>query len=174
MRRSHFDEEAYNRDEELALMLFRGNRRIAIDGRNSLSKSNLPGIVFLSVTTTPTEDEARRALCRVLQNRYRKPSGLLLAELAGVFDPGGALIDSRPRPRLRAVLKKRSRGHANPYANAAIASRVSFLRISGKHYDDAIEEVAAEVGKSSEHVRRIYGKDPESKVPLPRRRRRKR
>ena len=101
---------------------------------------------------------------------------MLLAELAGVFDPGGALVDTRRRPdqRLKAILKKPSRGHGNPYADAAIASRVFYLRVYGeKHYDDAIEAVAAEVGKSPEHVRRIYGKDPESKQPLPRRPRRK-
>jgi hypothetical protein len=52
---------------------------------------------------------------------------------------------------------------------------VSLLRLSGKHYDDAIAEVAAKFGKSAEHVKRLFGKDarPVARL-LPRLPRRKR
>jgi len=100
-----------------------------------------------------TEDEARRALCRILRNEKWGPSGPVLDALVEIFDPDAT------DAALKAVLKRRSRGHANPYADSAIAEAVSLLRLGGKHYDDAIAEVAAKFGKSAEHVKRLYGKD---------------
>jgi hypothetical protein len=100
-----------------------------------------------------TEDEARRALCRILSNEKWGPSGEVLEALVEVFDPDAT------KAALKAVLKRRNRGHANPYADHAIADAVSLLRLGGKHYDDAIAEVADKFGKSAEHVKRIFGKD---------------
>jgi len=113
-----------------------------------------------------TEDEARRALCRILRNE--EPSADVLDALAEVFDP------DRTDAVLKAVLKRRNRGHAKPYADMAITEAVEILRFRGKHYDDAVAEVAAKFGKSAEHVKRIFGKGAGPIVRmLPRRPRRK-
>jgi AraC-like DNA-binding protein len=118
-----------------------------------------------------TEDEARRALCRILRNEKWGPSAEVLDGLVEVFDPDAT------DAALKAVLRRRSRGHANPYADDVIARAVLLLRFHGKHYDDAVAEVAAKFGKSAEHVKRIFGKEARSSWivrQLPRRPRRKR
>src|SRR5262249_1400961 len=74
-----------------------------------------------------TEDEARRALCRILSDEKWGPSGEVLNALVAVFDPDAT------HAALKAVLKRRNRGHANSYADTAIAEAVSLLRLAGKH-----------------------------------------
>jgi hypothetical protein len=156
------EEPNYNRDEGLALQLLCDCLHVPFpdmkDGK----------LVFVGGNTT--EDEARRALCRILRDEKWGPSGYVLDALVAVFDP-----DARDAA-LKAVLKRRSRGHANPYADAAIADAVSLFRFAGKHYDDAVAEVAAKFGKSAEHVKRIFGKHETKRIvrQLPRRPRRKR
>jgi hypothetical protein len=161
-------------DAMLARKLLRGDWRgpNPIVGVESLS-GGVPRIVFLSSKTKPSENEARRALCRILRDYEHEVDAMLRAALAEVFDPDPP-TRAPQWPRLKAVLKKRSRGHSNPYGDAAISSAVFQLRAEGKHYDDAADEVAALVGKSTEHVKRIYAKSLDAKVKFPRRQRRKR
>jgi AraC-like DNA-binding protein len=156
-------EENYNLDEGLALQLLCDFLHVPCpdikDGK----------LVLLDRKTT--EDEARRALCRILRNEKWGPPADVLDALVKVFDPGAT------DAALKAVLKRRSRGHANPYADMVIARAVSLLRFHGKHYDDAVAEVAAKFKKSAEHVKRIFGKEERSSWivrQLPRRPRRKR
>jgi hypothetical protein len=146
---------SYQDDVELAMMLLRGHLLRAEGLETIASKNDLPKLVFLSRNTKPTEDEARRALCRVLRDRDQKPSEFLLEEMARVFDP------ERPPgpPGLKAILKKRDRGHLDPYRDMAIGYAVFKLRVQeDKTYEDAIQQVAKTIGKSPEHVKRIYGK----------------
>jgi hypothetical protein len=137
--------ENYNRDEGLALQLLCDFMHVPFphmkDGK----------LVLVGGKTT--EDEARRALCRILRNEEWGPSLEVLDALVAVFDPDAT------DAALKVVLKRRNRGHANWYADWAISDSVSLLRLHGKHYDDAIAEVAAKFGKSAEHVKRIFGKD---------------
>jgi hypothetical protein len=114
-----------------------------------------------------TEDEARRALCRILRNEKWGPSGEVLDALVEIFDPDAT------DAALKAVLKRRSRGHANPFVEDVIATAVLLLRSHGKYYDDAVAEVAAKFRKSAEHVKRVFGKVFGS-LQLPRFPRRKR
>jgi hypothetical protein len=154
------DEENYSRDEGLALQLLCDFLHVPWP--------DLKDGKLVLVGGKTTEDEARRALCRNLRNEKWGPSAVVLDALIAVFDPNAT---GSP---LKAVLKRRNRGHANSYADAAIAEAVSLLRFGGKHYDDAVAEVAAKFGKSAEHVKRIFGKGarPIAKL-LPRRPRRK-
>jgi hypothetical protein len=154
------EEENYIRDEGMAL-------RLLCDFLHVPWPDMKDGKLVLFGTTT--EDEARRALCRNLSDEKWGPSAEVLDALVAVFDPDAT------EAALKAVLKRRNRGHANPYADLAIAEAVSLLRFGGKHYDDAIAEVAAKFGKSAEHVKRIFGKDARSLAKrLPRLPRRKR
>jgi hypothetical protein len=155
------EEKNYNRDEGLALQLL-------CDFLHVPSPDMKDGKLVL-VGGKTTEDEARRALCRILSDEKWGPSADVLEALVAVFDPDAT------KAALKAVLKRRSRGHANPYADGAIAEAVSLLRFRGKHYEDAVAEVAAKYGRSAEHVKRIFGKDafPLARL-LPRLPRRKR
>jgi hypothetical protein len=154
------EQENYDRDEGLAI-------RLLYDFLHVPWPELKDGKLVL-VGGETTEDEARRALCRILRNEKPLPSVEVLDALIDVFDSDAT------DAALKAVLKRRSRGHANPYADAAIAEAVSLLRFDGKHYDDAVAEVAAKFEKSAEHVKRIFGKGarPTAKL-LPRRPRRK-
>jgi hypothetical protein len=138
------EEENYNRDQGLALQLLCDFLHVPMpdvkDGKLVLIGGNA------------TEDEARWALCRMLRNEKWGPSADVLDALVAIFDP-----DATDAP-LKAVLKRRSRGHANWYADHTIGYAMSLLRFRGKHYDDAAAEVAAIFGKSEEHVKRIFGK----------------
>jgi hypothetical protein len=140
----HIGPDNYSRDEGLALQLLCDFLHVPLpdvkDGK----------LVLVGGKTT--EDEARRALCRILSNETWGPSHFVLDALIAVFDPDAT------GAALKAVLKRRSRGHANRYADEAIAEAMSLLRFRGKHYDDAAAEVAAIFGKSEEHVKRIFGK----------------
>jgi hypothetical protein len=146
---------SYQDDVELAMMLLRGHV-LRVEGLEAAisSKNDLPKLVFLSRNTKPTEDEARRALCRVLRDRDQEPSEFLLEEMARVFDP------ERPPgpPGLKAILKKRDRGHLDPYRDMAIGYAVFKLRLEEASYEDAIQQIAGAIGKSPEQVKKIYGK----------------
>jgi hypothetical protein len=142
-------------DVQLALMLLRGHLLRAEGLETIASKNDLPKLVFLSSKTRPTEDDARRALCRMVRNSDQEPPRMILEELARVFDPD---LPGRG-PRLKAILKRRDRGHLDPWRDAAIAYAVFKLRVQeDKTYEDAIQQVAKTIGKSPEHVKRIYGK----------------
>jgi hypothetical protein len=157
------EEKNYNRDEGLALQLL-------CDSLDVPSADIKDGKLVL-VGGKATEDEARRALCRILRNEKWGPSDDVLDALVEIFDPDAT------DAALKAVFKRRSRGHAKPHADLVISRAVLLLRFSGKHYDDAIAEVAAKFGKSAEHVKRIFGKEDGSTWiarQLPRRPRRKR
>jgi hypothetical protein len=135
-------EFGFSKDDELAFDLFVG----IIKDHSSWPPQN----TFLSRTTDPTEDDARRALCRTL--RSGKPHPVLLVALANVFDPDG-------KSDLRVVLKKRSKGHSDWKRDLIIAYKVHTLRFDdGKSYDDAIAEVADAINKNEKHVGKIYGK----------------
>ena len=144
------------------MMLLRGHvlRVEGLEGAIS-SKNDLPKLVFLSRNTKPTEGEARRALCRVLRDRDQKPSEFLLEEMARVFDP------ERPPgpPGLKAILKKRDRGHMDPYRDMAIGYAVFKLRLEEASYEDAIQQIAGAIGKSPEQVKKIYGKSLHEALP---------
>jgi hypothetical protein len=154
-----FDVEA-GRDAWFALQLLCGDTR--------RDKNGLPRLMFLSRSTQPTENEARRALCRALrhlaqqQRTSSNPQSVLfslLVALAAVFDPDDPPFLGVSTP-FRAVLKKRTRGHANPPRDLWIAGKVEMLRLKyGKSYEKAIEEVADRIEKSTEHVKKIYGKN---------------
>jgi len=154
------EEENYIRDEGLALQLLCDFLHVRWpdmkDGKLVLVGGNT------------TEDEARRALCRILSDEKWGPSTDVLDALVAVIDPDAT------KAALKAVLKRRNQGHANPYADLAIAEAVSLLRFRGKHYEDAVAEVAAKYGKSTQHVQRIFGKGARPLARLLRLPRRKR
>jgi hypothetical protein len=134
----------WKRDEGLALQL--------LDDFLHVPCPDMKDGKLVLIGGNATEDEARRALCRILRDEKWGPSGDVLDALVAVFDPDAT------EAALRAVLKRRNRGHANRYADGAIADAVSLLRLNGKHYDEAVAEVAAKFGKSAEHVKRLFGK----------------
>jgi hypothetical protein len=84
---------------------------------------------------------------------------MLLEALAEVFDPDEPKSRLQMQ-RLKVVLKKRNQGHPNPFRDAAIASAINKLRIKGEGYQDAVDQIAEAIGKSSEQVKRIYGNAP--------------
>jgi hypothetical protein len=153
--------EDNDEDVLLAMKLLRGDLRGWNNERGEpanwppKSSKDLPTLVFLSKKTTPTEEDARRALCRVLRSRTEKPSGLILEALANLFDP-----DASPGgyPQRKAVLKMRGRGHSDVHRDLAIAETVFRFRVDGMSYHKAVERVAIAIGKSDKHVERICGK----------------
>jgi hypothetical protein len=148
------EEAAYERDEKHALMLLSGYDL----GRNYelTSANDLPKRRFLSHKTSPTQDEAREALCRILLNRRVPPSKSILNALVGVFDPGSPRQQYDGRP-LKAILKKRSKGHSYIYRDIAIAVAVDQLRNGGETLERAASQVGETLGKSEDHIKRIYG-----------------
>jgi hypothetical protein len=165
----------FSSDEWLALKLLLGDPRglDAIFGQSGtirIFKNDFPRLVFLSGNTKPTENEARKALCRVLRDRTRKPSHTLLDALAQVFDPDQSA--ARGYPTLRAALKRRGRGHSDPIRDLVIAHAVKIIRENlNETYEKAVDMVAEAIEKSPEQIKRICGKYPVR--PLLRRRRRK-
>jgi hypothetical protein len=92
------EEPNYNRDEGLALQLLCDCLHVPFpdmkDGK----------LVFVGGNTT--EDEARRALCRILRDEKWGPSGYVLDALVAVFDPDardaalqGGLKEAQSRSR---------------------------------------------------------------------------
>lgn len=139
-------------DELLAGSLFYGN--LQWDGW-------LRRRVFLSSRTRPTEDDARRALYRVLR-RGRPPSHILVA-LAHAFHPNGA-------GAVKIMLKKRSKAHSDPDRDSSIAFLVHTLRSRGKSYRQAVAAVAKAINKNEKHIEKIYSKDLKDlteRYPLP-------
>ena len=152
-------------DQLLALKLLLGDQR--------RDKNGVPRLAFLSRSTQPTENEARKALCRALRHltqqqltlAQQQPTQPVLFNQVQILMALEALFDPDDSPHglstpFRVVLKKRSRGHANPSRNSWIAGEVEMLRLKhGKSYEKAIEEVADRIEKSPEHVKKIYGKN---------------
>ena len=122
------EEENYIRDEGLALQLLRDFLHVPTPDMKD-------GELVL-IGGKATEDEARRALCRNLRNEKWGPSSDVLDALIAAFDP-----DAK-NSALKAILKRRSKGHTNRYADIVIAEAMSQLRFAGKHYEDAAVEVA--------------------------------
>jgi hypothetical protein len=151
------DTESRKRDVELSYALLSG-----IEQRDN---SGLPYLEFLSHSA---ENDAREALCRLLGSNM-VPRGVMFA-LQEVFSPRGFSA-------LKAILKKRTQGHpTHASRDLEIAFRVHELREQGRSYDDATAEVADAIGKSQEHVKKIYGRttagvDADCFNPIPRRRR---
>jgi hypothetical protein len=135
-------ELGFSKDDELGFDLFKG----IIKDHFSWPPKN----TFLSRTTDPTEDDARRALCRTLRNGKAHP--MLLMALADAFDPDG-------KSELKVVLKKRSKGHSDWRRDLTIAFKVHTLRFdNGKSRLEAIAEVADTINKNEKHVEKIYDK----------------
>ena len=140
--------EEHERDVELAKALLEGVRRE--DGPNGL-----PDVNFLSCDTTPTEEEARAALARVLLSE-NIPS-VVLWMLAGIFAPDGFRSGFFHPGQRRAVFKNRSKGHSNNQRNIEIAYRIYTLREAGMSYDDACEKVGGAAGfQDMRQIKRIY------------------
>jgi hypothetical protein len=129
-------------DQVLAGSLFYGN--LQSDDRGLYITK------FLSRKTRPTEDDARKALCRILLAKEPPPRSLLVA-LAHAFHPDGC-------GEVKVILKKRGKGHSDPRRDDSIAFWVHRLRQRGRSYRDAIAAVADSIDKNEKHVGRIYGK----------------
>ncbi len=157
-RRPLDDDEraAYESDEKAALMLLQGFYR-SRDFRPLKSKIDLQKRGFLSARSTPSENEARRALCRILQNAHVPPSRALLHALADTFEPLSPALPYDHRP-LRAILKKRSQGHADFWRDMDIYWAVKSLRDDGKTLEGAAAEVGDALGIHADSVKKIIGR----------------
>jgi hypothetical protein len=156
--------EEHKRDVRLAETLLHGVRR---DGPNGF-----PVREFLSRNTTPTEDEARAALARLLL-RGTAPH-LLLLGVASLFMPDAFRGPSpwslfSPGER-RVVFRNRSKGHSNHARDGEILERIYILRQAGKTYEEACSQVAEAAGIEVRQVKRIYASDPFMKIAFKRRR----
>jgi hypothetical protein len=134
----------------LALALLRG--RVYRDGKGH------PAFEVLSRDTKPSERDAREGLLRVLLRMRNEAEKEYLAKyedvfwaLYDLFEPGGGGL-------LKVILKKRSQGHSNLYRDWEIAALVEMLREDGLSYGDATSATAEHLGKSEEHIKRVYGK----------------
>jgi hypothetical protein len=148
--------ESYKRDVELSYALLRGIER-RDDG----------GLPYLEFLSGDAESNAREALCRLLMSGMA-PRGVVRM-LADVFEPRG-------HSALKAVLKRRTQGHPVHWSrDLEIAFRVHELREQGRSYEEATAHVAGAIGKSQEHVKRVYGRETADNDdcfdPIPRRRR---
>jgi hypothetical protein len=151
------DAESGKRDVELSCALLIG-----------LERRDNGGLPYLQFLSGDAENNARDALCRLLVSGMA-PRGVLRM-LADVFRPRG-------HSALKAVLKRRTRGHPVHWSrDLEIAFRVHELREQGRSYEEATAHVAGAIGKSQEHVKRVYGRETTGTaadcfVPIPRRRR---
>jgi hypothetical protein len=151
------DPESLKRDTELSSALLSG-----------LEKRDDSGLPYLEFLSHSAENDAREALCRLLGSN-RLSVGVRFA-LQEVFRPQGFSA-------LKAILKRRTRGHPVHWSrDLEIALRVHELREQGRSYEEATAHVAGAIGKSQEHVKRVYGRETASTsadcfVPIPRRRR---
>jgi hypothetical protein len=171
---------AYERDVEFASKLLHGILHKDRDGLNA--------ITFLSKETSPTEQEGREALARLLRGETALlPHGFMWG-LAGLIDPG---VNS---PR-RLVFEPLNRQFGTALRNAQIAYRIAYLMEGdtdgyapregwiepGKEwdetlrrsYEEAVAEVVEKFGISDRHAARIYaGTLPKEHRPRSRRKRR--
>jgi hypothetical protein len=150
------DAESYQRDVELSYALLQG-----IERRDN---GGLPYLEFLSADA---ENNAREALGRLLMSGMAPRR--VVRMLADVFEPRG-------HGALKAVLQRRTRGHPVHWSrDIEIAFRVHGLREQGQSYEEATAHVAGAIGKSQEHVKRVYGRETADNAdcfaPIPRRRR---
>jgi hypothetical protein len=138
----------YERDFKLAMQL--------IWGVEEWDENGVPHHSFLPRSS---EREAYKALCRLLflPEVHRVLPAFhqeILGCLAALFDPDD---DSYP---LKAVVKRRHRRPPrNEFRAFHIAEFVDRLRRKGKSYDDATLAVAKALGKSHEHIKKLYGGD---------------
>jgi hypothetical protein len=150
------DAESYKRDVELSYALLTG-----------LERRDNGGLPYLEFLSGDAENNAREALCRLLGSGMA-PRGVVRM-LTYVFEPRGISA-------LKAVLQRRTRGHPVHWSrDPEIAHRVHELREQGQSYEEATAHVAGSIGKSQEHVKRVYGRETavndDCFVPIPRRRR---
>jgi hypothetical protein len=167
--------EAYYRDEKLALMLLSGHRSgrfpVGLASKNDLPKRRM----FLSRKTKPTENEAREALCRILLNRHVPPSAAILKALVGVFVSHDDFAESfYGRYPLKALLKRRSKGHPNLDRDLAISLAVDRLRDSreAKTLEEAAARLGDAIGMHEDHIKRVYSRVKRELGPAPRSRKR--
>jgi hypothetical protein len=134
---------AYECDWALAMQL--------IWGVEEWDENGVPSSSFLPRSA---EREAYKALSRLLQlPKHRIPDDIL-GSLAALFNP-----DEDDWP-LKAIVKRRHRRPPpNTWRAHHIANFVDRLRRAGKSYDDATYATAEALGKSHEHIKKIYGSD---------------
>jgi hypothetical protein len=138
-----FPKNADERDFKLAMELIWGVER--------WDENNVPTCSFLPRSA---ERDAYKALCRVLLRPKERIPDDILGSLGQLFDP-----DSNDYA-LKAVVKRRHRRPPpNEWRAYHIASFVDRLRRKGKSYDDATFAVAEALGKSHEHIKKLYGSD---------------
>jgi hypothetical protein len=139
---------SFGADEQWALWL--------LGGRNCPS-----GVEFLSDKTTPTEDEARAALARLLMSSAlgRPLPRCVAVALAAIFD---ADKDITTELRLvysrKAVFKNRGQGRENLPRDIAIALFIQWLRNDGMSYNEAASIATERYGLEDRQVKRIYKK----------------
>jgi hypothetical protein len=135
----------------LALALLGG--RVHRDGKGHSA------FEILSRDTKPTETDARWALLRVLLRMRNEAEKEYLAKYEDVFWALCRLFAPVGRGGLlKVILKRRSQGHSNPFRDREIADIVGRLREKGLSYGDATSAMAEHLGKSQEHIKRVYGK----------------
>jgi hypothetical protein len=128
-------------DEKLAMQL--------IWGVEEWDKNRVPTSSFLPRSA---EKDAYKALCRVLRRPKERIPNQILHSLASLFD-----LD-RNDYALKAVVKRRHRRPPpNEWRAFHIWQFVENLRRDGKSYDEATFAVAEALGKSQEHIKRLYG-----------------
>jgi hypothetical protein len=135
--------DAYERDWALAMQL--------IWGVEEWDENLVPTCSFLPRSA---ERDAYRALSRILaMSKDRIPEDIL-GSLSQLFDP------DKDDYALKAVVKKRHRKpRPNEWRAYHIANFVDRLRHDGKSYDEATFAVAGALGKSHEHIKKLYGGD---------------
>ena len=138
-----FPKNAYERDFALAMQL--------IWGVEEWDENDVPISSFLPRSA---EREAYKALSRLLLLPKSKIPDDILCCLACLFDPDDN------NWQLKAVVKRR---HRRPLPDRwrahHIANFVDRFRRVGESYDDATYAVAEALGKSHEHIKKIYGSD---------------
>jgi hypothetical protein len=142
------------KDIWLALALLAG--RVYHDSKGQ------PTFEVLSRDTKPPESDARWALLRVLLRMRKEAEKEYLAKYEGLFWALVRLFEPEGFGRsglLKVIFKKRSQGHSNPFRDRQIAEIVEILKEKGLSYNDATSAVAEELGKSPEHIKKVYGKN---------------
>jgi hypothetical protein len=135
--------DAYERDWALAMQL--------IWGVEEWDENGVPSSSFLP---RGAERDAYKALSRLLGLPKNRIPDDVLTSLAKCFDP------DEKGWELKAIVKKRHRRpRPNEWRAHHIANFVDRVRRSGKSYDEATYVVAEALGKSHEHIKKIYGGD---------------
>jgi hypothetical protein len=100
------------------------------------------------------EREAYKALSRLLFHPKNKVPDDILGALSALFDP-----DRHDYPLMAVVKRRHRRPPPNEWRAYYISNFVDRLRRNGKSYDDATLAVAETLGKSQEHIKKLYGSD---------------